>query len=244
MIDCELELLAGSHGKIPLKVEDNTIDALMKNIKYLMINIKCVLAVIKFKIYLSCAAHLYLKIGGMYMNTDMEKIQKSSSAALIIARICKIFCIAMATLAFVIGILFVSSLNDYVNEAIGTLGEDVSVFVSDNMGMFLGIGNRLVQQSDNNAIILGVYMIIIGVYMTILAVLMHYIGEVFKDIKEGYSPFRLSIVKNMKIVFVIITLCSLNNSLLFGALIGFSLWCVVYVFQYGCELQRESDETL
>lgn len=178
------------------------------------------------------------------MNTDMGKIQKSSNAALIIARICKILFIAMASLVFVIGILLVGFLNDYFNEAISAWGEDVSVFVSNNMGMFLGIGNRSVQQSNNNAIILGVYMITMGVYMTVLAVLMHYIGKVFRDIREGYSPFQQSIVKNMRIAFIIITLISLNSSFLIGALIGFSLWCVVYVFQYGCELQRESDEIL
>lgn len=178
------------------------------------------------------------------MNTDMDKIRKSSNVALIIARISKILFIAMATLVFVIGILFVVFLNDYFNEAIGAWGENVSIYVSDNMGMFFGIGNRLVQQSDNNALILGVYMITMGVYMAILAVLMHYIGKVFRDIREGYSPFQQSIVKNMRIAFVIITLISLNSSFLIGALIGFSLWCVVYVFQYGCRLQRESDETL
>lgn len=178
------------------------------------------------------------------MNTDMGKIQKSSNAALIIARISKILFIAVASLVFVMGILFVSFLNDYFNEAISAWGENVSVSVSNNMGMFLGIGNRLVQQSNNNAVILGVYMITTGVYLTILAVLMHYISKVFRDIREGYSPFQQSIVKNMRIVFIIITMISINSSLLIGALIGFSLWCVVYIFQYGCELQRESDETL
>ena len=176
------------------------------------------------------------------MNTDIDKIQKSSNVALIAARICKIFCIVMAALLFVIGVLFVGISNDYFNEAISAMGEDVSVYVRAN-GMFLGIGNRLVQQSDN-ATILGVYMITTGAALTILAVLMHYIGKVFEDIKEGYSPFQQSIVKNMKIAFVIITLISLNSSLLIGALIGFSLWCAIYIFQYGCELQRQSDETL
>lgn len=178
------------------------------------------------------------------MNTNMGNIQKSSNVALIIARISKIFCIVMATLVFAIGILLVGFLDVFFNEAISAWGEDVSVFVSNNMGMFLGIGNRSVQQSNNHAVILGVYLITMGAYLTILAVLMHYIGKVFRDIKEGYSPFQQSIVKNMKVAFVIITMISLNSSLLFGALIGFSLWCVVYIFQYGCELQRESDETL
>lgn len=216
----------------------------MINIKNILTNIIFLNILIMYGALILDNAELYLITGGMHMNTNMGNIQKSSNVALIIARISKIFCIAMATLVFAIGILLVGFLDDFFNEAISAWGEDVSVFVSNNMGMFLGIGNRSVQQSNNHAVILGVYLITMGVYLTILAVLMHYIGKVFRDIKEGYSPFQQSIVKNMKIAFVIITMISLNSSFLFGALIGFSLWCVVYIFQYGCELQRESDETL
>lgn len=179
------------------------------------------------------------------MNTDMDKIRKSSNVALILARISKIFLIAMAVLLFVLGIMFVSFLNDFFNQEFAKAvqaGESMPDL--DGMGMLLGVGNQLVSQADNYGMALGVYLITAGVYSTVLAVLMHFIGKVFKDIKEGYSPFQQSIVKNMKIAFVIITLISLNNSLLIGVLIGFSLWCAICIFEYGCELQKQSDETL
>lgn len=159
------------------------------------------------------------------MNTGMEKIQKSSNAALIAARICKIFCIVAATIVFVTGILLVGSLNDYLNEELSKArqaGEAMPEF--DDMGILLGLGSQLASQSDNYGTALGIYLITVGVSLAVLAVLMHYIGKIFQDIKEGYSPFRQSIIKNMKIAFVIITLLSLNNSLLIGVLIGFSLW--------------------
>ena len=179
------------------------------------------------------------------MNTDMDKIRKSSNVALILARISKIFLIAMAVLLFALGIMFVSFLNDFFNEELAKAvqaGESMPDL--DGMGMLLGVGNQLVSQSDNYGMALGVYLITAGVYSAVLAVLMHFIGKVFKDIKEGYSPFQQSIVKNMKIAFVIITLISLNNSFLIGVLIGFSLWCAICIFEYGCELQKQSDETL
>ena len=178
------------------------------------------------------------------MDDKILKIQKSSNVVLIIARICKIFCITAATLAFVTGVLLVG-LNDRFNAELSeALQAGESMPDLDDMGMLLGVGNELISQTDNYGITLGVYVITVGVLLAILAVLMHYISKVFKDIKEGCSPFQLSIIKNMKIAFVIITLLSLNNSLLIGALIGFSLWCVIYIFEYGCELQRQSDETL
>ena len=178
------------------------------------------------------------------MNTDMDKIRKSSNAALIIANICKIFCIAMGTLAFITGVMLVG-FNERFNEELSkALQAGESMPELDDMGMLLGFGNKLISQSDNYGITLGVHLITVGVILAILAVLMHYISKVFKGIKDGYSPFQLSIVKNMKVAFVIITLLSLNNSLLIGALIGFSLWCAIYIFEYGCELQKQSDETL
>ncbi|MCH5260273.1 MAG: hypothetical protein J1F18_10995 [Lachnospiraceae bacterium] len=178
------------------------------------------------------------------MNTDMDKIRKSSNVALIIARICKIFCIGMAILAFITGVLLVG-LNDRINEELSkALQAGESLPELDDMGMLLGVGNRLISRSDDFGITLGVYVITVGVFLAILSVLMHYISKVFKEIKEGYSPFQLSIVKNMKVAFVIITVLSLNSSLLIGALIGFSLWCAFCIFEYGCELQKQSDETL
>lgn len=35
-----------------------------------------------------------------------------------------------------------------------------------------------------------------------------------------------------------------GNSLFFGALAGIAFWCVYCILDYGCELQRQSDETL
>ena len=51
-------------------------------------------------------------------------------------------------------------------------------------------------------------------------------------------------VKELKVVFVLIAIFSLKSSLLAGLLVSLALWCVIQIFEYGCELQRESDETL
>lgn len=48
----------------------------------------------------------------------------------------------------------------------------------------------------------------------------------------------------MKVAFIMITLFSLESNLLIGITVGFSLWSVVNIFEYGCELQKQSDETL
>lgn len=180
------------------------------------------------------------------MNTKIEKIRKSSNAALIVTKIIRVFAVVIAVITFLAGIFFIvfrTFFNAEFARAIeeGTLALDWETEID-----ITGLVSLLTQNlgMDDMAVLLGVDMFVVGVTMVVLAVLMHFVGKVFKDIKEGYSPFQPSILKNMKVAFVIITLLSIGNSLLIGALIGFSLWCVVCVFEYGCELQRQSDETL
>lgn len=178
------------------------------------------------------------------MNAKIERIQKSSSAALVVTKITKVFAIVMAVILFLAGILFVALRNFFNAEfarAIGAGAPDLEAELRIS-----GFGDLITQYLGQHdlAVSLGINMLVVGITMIVLAVLMYFVGKVFKDIKEGYSPFQPAILKNMKIAFVIITLLSLRSSLLIGALIGFSLWCVVCVFEYGCELQNQSDETL
>lgn len=180
------------------------------------------------------------------MNTKIEKIQKSSNAALIVTRIIRVFAIVIAVITFVAGISFVALRNFFNAEFARAIEEGALALDWETEIDITGLVSLLTQQlgMDDMAVALGIDMFVVGVIMIVLAVLMYFVGKVFKDMKEGYSPFQPSILKNMKIAFVIITLLSLDSSLLIGALIGFSLWCVVCVFEYGCELQKQSDETL
>lgn len=178
------------------------------------------------------------------MNAKIEKIQKSSNAALIVTKIIRVFAIVMAVITFAAGILFIAFRN-FLNAEFTRAIEEGALDWETELGT-AGLMSSLTQLfgMDDMAFLLGVDMFVAGVIMVILAVLMYFMGKVFKDIKEGYSPFQPSVIKNMKIAFVIITLLSLDSSILIGILIGFALWCVVCVFEYGCELQRQSDETL
>ena len=88
------------------------------------------------------------------------------------------------------------------------------------------------------------YMLAAGGMLAAMAVMLHFIGRIFRDFRESYSPFQPGLVKELKIVFVLIAVFSFKTSLLVGFLVSLALWCVIQIFDYGCELQRESDETL
>lgn len=177
-------------------------------------------------------------------NVKIVKIQKSSKAALTITTIVKIFAIAMAVVACLCGFLIIG-LRETVNKEFTerlTSGQIQSEGII--IMMLDGEIRQEIIQEDDMAKAIGVHVITVGVMMICLAVVMHFISKVFKEMKESYSPFKPEIIKSLKISFILITILSLSSSLLIGAVIGFSLWCVLHVFEYGCELQRQSDETL
>ena len=93
-------------------------------------------------------------------------------------------------------------------------------------------------------IVLGTYILTIGIVSICMAVVLHFVSKVFKDFCKSYSPFQPGIIKNLKITFVLLTVFVLKSSLLIGAIVGLAAWCVINIFEYGCELQKQSDETL
>ena len=93
-------------------------------------------------------------------------------------------------------------------------------------------------------IVLGTYILTIGIVPICMAVVLHFVSKVFKDFCKSYSPFQPGIIKNLKITFVLLTVFVLKSSLLIGAIVGLAAWCVINIFEYGCELQKQSDETL
>lgn len=178
-------------------------------------------------------------------NLKIQKIKKSSKVALILARVAKIFCIVMSVLIIGCGFGFMCAKN-FLDQSIeralgeGTLtAEELYVNGSGFLDTALNLG-----KVDSVAVTLGAYLILMGAILICLAIIFHFMVKIFKGIMESYSPFRPVIVKNMKVVFVLITLLTLRSSLLIGVVMGFSLWCILQIFEYGCELQRQSGETL
>ncbi|MCH5276156.1 MAG: hypothetical protein J1E65_09965 [Lachnospiraceae bacterium] len=177
-------------------------------------------------------------------NKKLERIKKSSNVAMILARIAKIVCIVGAAICIVWGVGLIA-FHDKVNAELQRAEAEGSVDLNELI-MELNVGGFTMSYSDSDRFseTLGVYMLLACVVMTIFAVLLHFTGRVFKKIKKSDSPFQKSILKDMIVVFALITLLALQSSILIGVMVGFSLWCIYSVFDYGCELQQLSDETL
>ncbi|MBD5473405.1 MAG: hypothetical protein HDR20_11115 [Lachnospiraceae bacterium] len=178
-------------------------------------------------------------------NVKIKKIQKTSKTALILVRCAKALCIAVSVIALGCGFGFIGAqnyLDQELAKAIGTGELSVEDFYINDGGFLDGALN--LTKVDSIAVTLGVYLTVLGIILICFSIVLHFMGKVFKDIMESYSPFRSEIIKSLKVVFVLITVLVLRSSLLIGAIVGFSLWCVFQIFEYGCELQKQSDETL
>lgn len=178
-------------------------------------------------------------------NVKIQKIQKNSNVALCLITVTKILLIACAVISFSTGCWCIGA-KDYVDREWAKAG----VFTKEELSMAIQIDGGLLsgmidlKSVDSVAVTVGVTLLIAAVMMICFTVVLHFVAKVFKVLKESDSPFRPEIVKSLKIAFVLTALLVLQSSLLIGAIVALSLWCIFLIFEYGCELQQQSDETL
>lgn len=174
--------------------------------------------------------------------TIIEKIQKTSNTGVIVTTIVKIFCIAMSVITILAGIIMVG-VSDWFNRVFEELIATGELQMNDLDFLEGTLMRNLFEQGDF-ATTIGAEIIAMGAMLLCTAVLIHFVGKVFKEMRESYSPFQISVIKNLKVVFVLATLLIVSSSLGIGIIVAIAFWCVIHIFEYGCELQKQSDETL
>jgi len=89
----------------------------------------------------------------------------------------------------------------------------------------------------------------------LLAILFTQARDIFKDISIDSSPFEIKHVRRIRKIAIFYFVVSLIGLQSFDLSFSYSMnlvgivgavmfWCVSLIFEYGCELQQESDETL
>lgn len=89
-----------------------------------------------------------------------------------------------------------------------------------------------------------VFLLSAILFTLLLTIIMHFIVKICKRICDDYSPFLPEMVKDLKTVSVLTTLLILRNSIGLAVISGFIFWGVIRLYEYGCELQNQADETL
>ena len=162
--------------------------------------------------------------------TKLAKLQKTSKVFAVIARVIEIVnYVGAAICAAAIPVLFIAP--DKLQYFIGGQEDDQFFQVlSDNM-------------EYKGAMVIFLVMLIVLTLAS--AYLFRKIGTLFRNINKDYSPFIPENVKLIKIIAVFVAVIMLIEAGIIPAiLIGLMLWAVALLFDYGCELQNESDEIL
>lgn len=174
-------------------------------------------------------------------NSKIEKIKKSSKTVMAVSKGVMIFCIIMDIMLVVLG-AFMIAFKNFINEMLQEAIDKGMLAISEIP--FNNFGSVDILLAGDYAFNIFISLLGMLVSMILLTVILYFVGKIFKAFRESYSPFMPSILKQLKVVFILIIVISLKSSLLIGAVIGLALWCLYQIFEYGCELQKQSDETL
>ena len=166
------------------------------------------------------------------MNKEIKlaKLQKTSKVFAVIARVVEIV--------------------NYVGAAICAAAIPVLFVAPDNLKFFVDgqENDQLFQVLSENLefkIAMVIFLILIILFTLAFAYLFRKIGTLFRNINKDYSPFIPENVKLIKFIAVFVAVVILFEAGFISAiLIGLMLWAVSLLFDYGCELQNESDEIL
>lgn len=178
-------------------------------------------------------------------NAKIEKIKKTSKVVITVTNVIKTIAIVCSVICLLMGILAIAFNGSL--DVIMDISNEQGVYEMEEMMMQANQFTAIVGRSLNEGhfgYIMGAYLMVMGVFLIGVAVLYHFVGSVFRTFSESYSPFVPEVVKKLKVTFVLIALPSFSSGVGVGAIVSLALWCVFHVFEYGCELQREADETL
>lgn len=169
----------------------------------------------------------------------MGRIENTKKAGKLIGKIGKIVQIIFGifTGLFLISIIILSVLRNTLNRMIV---ESHTNFDFNYMGRWpekLAGEGRIIEAAI-------VFLISLTLFSFLMTIIMHFIARIFNRFCYDDSPFLPEIVKDLKIVSVLITLLVLRNSIGLGIISGFILWGIIQLYEYGCELQNQVDETL
>ena len=159
----------------------------------------------------------------MDKETKLANLQKTSKVFAVIARVIEIV--------------------NYVGAAICAAAIPVLFIAQDKLQYFVSgqESDQLFQMLSKNM----EYKSAMVIFLIFLIALTLVTAYLFRNINKDYSPFIPENVKLIKIIAVFVAvIVLLETGIIPAILIGLMLWAVALLFDYGCELQNESDEIL
>ena len=166
----------------------------------------------------------------MNKDTKLANLQKTSKVFAVIAKIIEVVnYVGAAICAAAIPVLFINQ-------------DKLKYFISgqEDDQFFQMLSKNMEYKSA-----MVIFLIFLIALTLVTAYLFRKIGTLFRNINEDYSPFIPENVKLIKIIAVFVAVFMLlETSIVPAVMSGLMIWAVALLFDYGCELQTESDEIL
>ena len=167
----------------------------------------------------------------MNKETKLANLQKTSKVFAVISRILEIVSYVGA------GISAASIIALYTN----TKYMGVKIDGTDQIDNFFMFLSNIFDENTAWTI----FLIVLAVLLVLTGLVMRKVGDLFRNINKNYSPFVPENVKLIKIIGIYAAIMALIEvGIVPAVLLGFLLWGVALLFDYGCELQTESDEII
>lgn len=187
------------------------------------------------------------------MNKENEKLEVIKKRCKVTATAVKVIEIVLIVLAVLILAFSIACfvMKDSVNSAAATgsgMGYtlDFSEFSFGDGGMFsFRFDPAKYAEAGDYGTASGIVLLLASWICIITIVVAAIFRRMFTSIIESESPFSEDVLKKMKIAFVIISLsivCFI--SIVWGLVAAGLFWCLVAIFEYGVEIQKQVDETL
>jgi hypothetical protein len=173
--------------------------------------------------------------------TITDRIKSMSKTLSIILKIARMACYVGIGIS-IVGIIYIML---FGNMELLVLNENVIFHSPFTSSIISNIGIKQL-----------ITIVVMGIIaMALMANLFRQTENIFKDIHVDSSPFEMKHVKRIKrvaILYLIISLIHFETSVasimislnLVGIVGALMFWCIALIFEYGCALQKESDETL
>lgn len=183
-----------------------------------------------------------------------EKLKKVSSGLCKVLRVVKIILIVLSIIAAIEALVFFvlggTDLITKIYEANESKLANVKLEYDSDKFIFINYNyvylKDLYAKGDLDKLVLGYGVETIGVAINlcVFAVVCHYIRKVFILFRDNENPFDVSMLKPLKIMFILITILIIIKNVIVGLIVGGLLACLYFIYLYGCCMQEEDDHTL
>lgn len=180
------------------------------------------------------------------MNSSQQKVRNASAKIAVLLK-------ASFIVSNVVAILAIAAICILLFSGTDTKTSFLSAFhITANNGTVLRIEPR-------SLLFMFIFMLI---DIVLISSAIFFVHAIFDEIKKGGSPFthqNTIRIKNIAVIAVILSIIGSYSDALVdyytigeltwrmdftGILSGIIIYCISLIFSYGCDLQRESDETL